>query len=120
MSDKAIIFRSYDPIAVELAEASLRAAEIPFVRLGRAHAALLGVGELGLEQLIEVDHEHAETARELLAEIPPASVEEEEPGAERGPVRAAEGISLRAKIVLSAVVLIVLVLATGVLEALLQ
>lgn len=67
MSTKVIIFRSFDPVAVDLAESHLRAAEIPFVRIGRANAAILGAGDSIVEQGLEVDAEHAEQAREILA-----------------------------------------------------
>lgn len=65
---KAIVYRSYDPVDLELAEARLRAAEIPYVRVGRGSAALLGVGDAIVEQLLEVDQEHLEHARELLTD----------------------------------------------------
>ena len=67
MTDQVVVYRSYDPLAVELAEARLRAAEIPFVRAGRGSAALLGMGDLAIEQLVAVALEHAQQARELLA-----------------------------------------------------
>jgi hypothetical protein len=86
MPAKRIIFRSYDPIAIDLAESRLRAAEIPFVRIGRGNAAMLGAGDSIIEQLLEVDAEHADQARELLTaaasdtDDPDASpVEEREP-----------------------------------------
>lgn len=69
MSATTTIFRSFDPISVELAEAHLRAAEIPFIRLGRGNAALLGVGNSIVEQSLQVDAEHAERARELLTVV---------------------------------------------------
>jgi hypothetical protein len=78
MPGRAIIFRTYDPVAVELAEAHLRAAEIPFVRLGRGNAALLGAGDSLIEQIIEVDEEQAEQARELLSSIASDEVDDEQ------------------------------------------
>jgi hypothetical protein len=62
-----IVYRGYDPVEVELIEAQLRAAAVPYVRLGRGNAAMLGVGNYIVEQLIEVAAEHVDEARALVA-----------------------------------------------------
>jgi Putative prokaryotic signal transducing protein len=66
---RVVVFRSYDPIAIELAEAQLEAAQIPAIRLGRGNAALLGGGSSLIEQLLEVAAEQADEARALLASL---------------------------------------------------
>ena len=62
-----IVYRGYDPVDLELVEAQLRAAAVPYVRLGRGNAAMLGVGNYIVEQLIEVAAEHVDEARALVS-----------------------------------------------------
>jgi len=62
-----IVYRGYDPVELELIEAQLRAADVPYVRLGRGNAAMLGVGNYIVEQLIEVAAEHVDEARALVS-----------------------------------------------------
>jgi hypothetical protein len=62
-----VVYRGYDPVELDLIEAQLRAAGVPYVRLGRGNAALLGVGNYIVEQLIEVGAEHADEARALIS-----------------------------------------------------
>lgn len=79
MSERGtVVYRSYDPIDLELAESRLRAADVPHVRIGRGNAALLGVGDNIIEQLIEVPPEYAEQARALLASPDEDEEDEEE------------------------------------------
>lgn len=66
---RIIVYRGYDPVALELVEAQLRAEDIEFVRLGRGNAPLLGVGNHVVEQRIEVAAEDAQRAREIIAEL---------------------------------------------------
>ncbi|HMI90462.1 MAG TPA: DUF2007 domain-containing protein [Polyangiales bacterium] len=62
-----IVYRGYDPVELEMVEAQLRAADVPYVRLGRGNAAMLGVGNYIMEQLIEVPAEHVDEARALVS-----------------------------------------------------
>ena len=39
-AQRVILYRGYDPVALDMVEAQLRAAEIPFVRLGQGNALL--------------------------------------------------------------------------------
>lgn len=63
----AIVYRGYDPVEVELIETQLRAADLPYVRVGRGNAAMLGVGNYIVEQLIEVPIHCFDEARALVA-----------------------------------------------------
>jgi hypothetical protein len=62
-----IVYRGYDPVELELIETQLRAADMPYVRIGRGTAAMLGVGNYIVEQLIEVPIECFDEARALVA-----------------------------------------------------
>lgn len=66
-AEPVVVFRSYDPVAIDLAEAQLRSAGVPYVRGARGNAALLGAGNSIVEQLLEVQAEHAAEASALLA-----------------------------------------------------
>ena len=63
----AIVYRGYDPVELELIESQLRAADLPYVRLGRGNAAMIGVGAYIVEQMIEVPLECFDEARALVA-----------------------------------------------------
>jgi hypothetical protein len=63
----AIVYRGYDPVELELIETQLRAAEVPYVRVGRGNAAMLGVGNYIVEQLLEVPVDRYDEARALIA-----------------------------------------------------
>lgn len=87
---RVVVLRSYDPLLIDLAEAQLRAADIPCTRVGRGNAALLGAGNSIVEQQLEVDARNADAARELLASAHSAEAgEEQEPPADATSQRAA-------------------------------
>ncbi len=66
---RVTIYRGYDPVALDMVEAHLRAESIEFVRLGGGSAAHLGVGNHVVQQRIEVAAEDADRARELIDEL---------------------------------------------------
>jgi len=63
------VYRGMDEAAVEMLESMLQTEGLEPRRLGRANAALVGVGMYAVEQRIEVPAEHAERARALIAEF---------------------------------------------------
>jgi hypothetical protein len=75
-SDYVVVYRGFDPAGLDLVESMLRAEGLEPRRLGKAQAALLGIGNAALEQLIAVAPEHESAALALIA----ASQQASEPG----------------------------------------
>jgi len=67
--EHVVVYRSYDAVAVEMVEGMLETQGLQPRRLGRANAALAGVGSYAVEQGVEVPAAHAERARALVDEL---------------------------------------------------
>jgi len=71
--DWVVVYRGHAMSALDLVEAMLAAEGLEPRRLGRASPALLGAGEMAIEQLIEVRAENVEAARALVVASESAS-----------------------------------------------
>lgn len=65
-NEPVVVYRSTDPVALDLVEDMLRVEGLSPQRLGRANPALLGAGAYAIEQLIAVPDRHADEARALI------------------------------------------------------